>query len=458
MNRAPGSAIHPDDRGRVLQALEKQEIPGAYDEDYRIIRPDGQMRWIHDTAFPVRGGAGQARRVVGVARDITESRQLEEQFRQSQKMEAIGQLAGGVAHDFNNILGATILQTELAEMTENLPEAARICLQDIRSNAERAANLTRQLLLFSRRQVMQPRDLDLNEVVTNLARMLQRMIGEDVRLQLHLNPTPLMTHSDAGMLDQVLMNLAVNARDAMPKGGRLLIETTEKILEEDYVGANSSVGPGRYVCLRVSDTGSGIPPEVLPRIFEPFFTTKEAGKGTGLGLATVFGIVKQHRGCLTVDTAPGLGTTFQILLPNGVPIPSELVQAEARPRPRGRAETILLVEDESDMRALTCSVLKHYGYNVLCASHGMEALTLWQEHRGTVALLVTDMVMPKGLSGQELARQLQIDQPSLKVLFISGYSGDAAGRELELRDGENFLQKPFATDKLLATIRLCLDE
>jgi CheY-like chemotaxis protein len=244
----------------------------------------------------------------------------------------------------------------------------------------------------------------------------------------------------------------------MPRGGRLIIETTETMVEEESVGPNFNVAPGRYVCLRVTDTGCGIPPEVLPRIFEPFFTTKEAGKGTGLGLATVFGIVRQHRGWVKVDSTPGIGTTFQVLLPDGV-IPSpQMIQAAAQPKPRGGAETVLLVEDESAIRTLTGTILKRNGYQVLDAADGREALTLWQQHRGAVTLLVTDLVMPRGLSGQELARQLQADEPKLKVLFVSGYSGEIAGQELQLLTGENYLQKPFASDKLLQAVRQCLDE
>ncbi|MGC9942826.1 MAG: PAS domain S-box protein [Verrucomicrobiota bacterium] len=450
--------IHHEDRARVLKALERQVIPGAYNEDYRIVRPDGQIRWIHDKAFPVRGTAGKVRRVVGMARDVTDRRQLEEQFRQSQKMEAIGQLAGGVAHDFNNILCAMMMRSELAQLSENLPEETRDALREIRTYAERAANLTRQLLLFSRRQVMQPTDLDLNDVVTNIAKMLQRMIGEDVRLQLHLNPAPIMVHADAGMLDQVLMNLAVNSRDAMPKGGRLLIETAEEFVEEYAAEVGRDVAPGRYVSLRVTDTGCGIPPEILPRIFEPFFTTKEAGKGTGLGLATIFGIVKQHRGTVNVDSVPGKGTTFHILLPSRVVDRKKLVESTPRPKLGGGTETILLAEDDPTMRGLICLILRKYGYNVLETSHGKEALSVWQKHRGTVAMLVTDLVMPHGMSGQELAQHLRADQPALKVLFMSGYSSEIAGKEFQLQNGEDFLQKPFATDKFLFTIRQCLDE
>lgn len=343
-------------------------------------------------------------------------------------------------------------------MPENLPAETRDCLCEIRSHTERAANLTRQLLLFSRRQVMQRRDLDLNEVVTNLAKMLQRMIGEDVRLRLLLHPAPLMTHSDAGMIDQVLMNLAVNSRDAMPRGGSLTIETTEKIVDGNHAATQPDLAPGRYVCLKVCDSGAGIPPEVLSRIFEPFFTTKAPGKGTGLGLATVFGIVKQHRGWVGVQSTLGVGTTFEVLLPDAVVKPAKIVQAAPRPKARGGTETVLLVEDEPAMRALTSTFLKHYGYDVLVASDGRQALGFWPELRGKVALLITDLVLPQGLSGQDLAARLQIDQPHLKVLFVSGYSGEIAGRDLQLQIGENFLQKPFASDQLLRTVRKCLDE
>jgi PAS domain S-box-containing protein len=410
------------------------------------------------SSSPVRDKAGKNYGRIWSFRDITETRQLEQQLRQSQKMEAIGQLAGGVAHDFNNIIGAMMLQTEMSVMVENTPEEVRAGLYEIRAAAERAANLTRQLLLFSRRQVMQPRDLDLNEIVTSLAKMLQRIIGEDVQLRLHLHSAPLMVHADAGMLDQVLVNLAVNARDAMPNGGRLLIETSEKTVDENAAHLNPDAAPGRYVGLSVSDTGSGIPPEVLPRIFEPFFTTKEPGKGTGLGLATVFGIVKQHQGWLTVHSEPDQGARFQIFIPASTATKAELAQAAARPKPRGGTETILLVEDEEAVRRLTRVTLERHGYKVLEAADGVEAFNVWQKHREAVALLLTDLVMPAGVSGQQLARQIQAEKPDLKVVYVSGYSAEIAGRELQLRNGENFVQKPFAPDQLMATIRRSLDE
>ncbi len=387
-----------------------------------------------------------------------EERQIiEGQLRQSQKMEAIGQLAGGVAHDFNNILTAIVMQVEITGMGDDLSQEVREGLREIGASADRAANLTRQLLLFSRRQVMQPRNLDLNDVVTNLAKMLLRIIGEDVRLQLHLHPTPLMTRADAGMLDQVLMNLSVNARDAMPGGGRLLIETSETIVGGDALLQPADVAPGRYVCLSVGDTGTGIPPDVLPRIFEPFFTTKEQGKGTGLGLATVFGIVQQHHGWTRVRTEPGKGTTFEVLLPALALSPAEAAGPATRQGARGGTETILLVEDEPAVRSLTRTILERRGYHVLEAATGVEALAIWRQRRADVALLVTDLVMPGGISGQQLAQQLQADKPRLEVIFISGYSAEVAGKEIQLRGGENFIQKPFAPGLLLETVRRCLD-
>ncbi|MGH7992144.1 MAG: response regulator [Limisphaerales bacterium] len=449
-------AIHPEDRDRVRQAAATQSVGAAYDEEYRILRPDMQIRWIQDTAFPLRNAAGQVERVVGVARDVTERRQMTEQLRQSQKLESIGQLAGGVAHDFNNILAAIMLQAELILDVENTPLEIREGLQQIRAAAERAADLIRQLLLFSRKQVMQARDLDLNEAVTSLAKMLQRIIGEDVHLQLHLHPLPLIIHADAGMLDQVLLNLAVNGRDAMPDGGRLLIKTEEKNVDENFTRLNPDAVPGRYVCLSVSDTGTGIPPENMPRIFEPFFTTKEPGKGTGLGLATVFGIVKQHGGFIKAGSEPGSGANFQIFLPASKATPESLARV-AQVKPRGGTETIFVVEDDAAVCSLIRATLERHGYHVLEAPSGVEALALWNEHCGAVALLLTDLVMPGGVSGRELARRLQQDKPQLKVIFTSGYSAEIAGRQLQLRSGENFMQKPFSPDQFLETVRRCLD-
>lgn len=449
-------AIHPADRSRIQDAVATKQARGDYDETYRIRRLDGAVRWIHERAFPVRGEAGELLRLVGTAEDITERRQLEDQLRQSQKLEAIGQLAGGVAHDFNNIL--TVIQGYGSLlMTERLAEEAADAAEQIVLASERAANLTRQLLAFSRRQVMRPRRLDLNEVVTSITKMVQRILGEDVSLQLHPHSRPLMTRADAGMLDQILMNLVVNARDAMPEGGQLFIETEEKNLGEEEARGIPGATSGRHVCLRARDTGCGISAEDLPRIFEPFFTTKELGKGTGLGLATVFGLVAQHGGFIRVDSEVGRGTTFEVFLPMAEAFVEPSAEATAKPRPQGGTETILLVEDEPSVRRLTRAMLERSGYAVLEAEHGVEALQVWEQHKGVIRLVLTDIVMPERINGLELAARLQSLDPKLRVVFTSGYNADMAGRRLSLREGQNFIQKPYSPQELLETVRHCLD-
>ncbi len=420
-------------------------------------RKDGTLFEEEAAISPMRDATGKVVNYVAVKRDVTREVQLEGELRQAQKMEGIGQLAGGVAHDFNNILSALLMQIDLVGMVEHLPGEAREGLQQIAADARRAVDLTRQLLLFSRRQVMQPQLLDLNELVLNLTKMLQRIIREDVHLQLHLNSTPLRVRADAGMIDQVLMNLAVNARDAMSNGGELRIETSGTTVSEADASLNPDALPGRYVCLSVSDTGGGIPPEILPRIFEPFFTTKEVGKGTGLGLATVFGIVKQHRGWIKLDNRPGQGVTFHVFLPASPVAEAEAVPAEAKLKPRGGTETVLLVEDDAAVRRPTRKLLERHGYQILEAADGMEALKVWQEYRGAVSLLLTDLVMPGGVGGQELARRLRAEQPKLKVVYVSGYSADIAGQNFQLLHGEAFVQKPYGTVHLLETLRQCLD-
>lgn len=287
--------------------------------------------------------------------------------------------------------------------------------------------------------------------------MLERILGEDVRLELNLHPAPLFVHADAGMLDQVLMNLAVNARDAMPNGGRLRIETAEQVIEAEQARRHPEASPGRQVRISVSDTGGGIPPEILPHIFEPFFTTKAPGKGTGLGLATVFGIVQQHRGWLEVESQPGQGTTFHIFLPANEAGTAAPDPEPTRARPIGGSETILLVEDDQAVRQVTQMLLVQHGYRVLEAADGVEALRLWREQEGRIDLLITDLVMPEGLGGRELAAQLRAQRPGLKVIFTSGYSAELAGRELTLGPGQAFLPKPCPPQQLLATVRTCLD-
>ena len=386
-----------------------------------------------------------------------ERRRLEEQFRHAQKMEAIGQLAGGVAHDFNNILSIIIMQAEEAESHDDVPPAARDGLQQIRSAAGRAADLTRQLLLFSRRQVMQSRDLDVNESVRGVAKMLRRIIGEDVRLELKLHAQPLMTHADPVMLDQALLNLAVNARDAMPRGGELLIETAPVDVDEATARTRMDTAPGHYVVLKVRDTGTGIPDAVLPHIFEPFYTTKDPGKGTGLGLATVFGIVKQHRGWIDVESIEDTGTTFSVFLPALAAPAASALPAPAPTQPRGGAETILLVEDDNLVRLLMRTALARHGYKVIEAGDAREALQRWQEHHAAIALLVTDLVMPGGMTGFELSRRLREQAPGLKVVFTSGYSAEIAGKEIDLLGVDHFLQKPFKRDDFLDAVRRAID-
>uniref|UniRef100_Q01WP9 histidine kinase n=1 Tax=Solibacter usitatus (strain Ellin6076) TaxID=234267 RepID=Q01WP9_SOLUE len=450
-------AVHPDDRGQILQAAKVIQKGGNYDETYRIQRPDGTVRWIHDHAFPVRDERGEIVRIVGTAEDITERRQLEEQYRQAQKMEAIGQLAGGVAHDFNNLLTVIHGYGSLLLAGKESTSGTSLAAQEIVLAAERAANLTRQLLAFGRRQVMQPRSLDLTEVVSSLTSMLQRVLGANIRLQLIPHGSPLITRADSGMLDQVLMNLVVNACDAMPDGGQLTIETTERTFTQREARRIPDARAGRYVSLRVTDTGSGISPESLPHIFEPFFTTKQPGKGTGLGLSTVFGIVKQHGGWVQVKSEVGRGTSFQIFLPAAEETDEARAAEIEKPEPQGGSETILVVEDEPALRVLTRAVLEPRGYRLLEAANGVEALRAWQEHRGSIHLLLTDIMMPEGMSGLELAARLREFRPELRVIYTSGYSGDIAGGQLQLEEGRNFLQKPYSPQQLLEAVRRCLD-
>ena len=400
-----------------------------------------------------------------------ERQQIEEQFRQSQKMEAVGQLASGVAHDFNNILAVILMQAELLKTEGNLSPVQKGFASEIGESAQRAAALTRQLLLFSRKEKMQPRELDLDKSINDMTKMLRRTIGENVRLQFKFSIQPLFVRADPGMLDQVLMNLAVNARDAMPEGGNLVIETSAVELDELSVATTPQSRLGTFACLSVSDTGAGIPPEIMPKIFEPFFTTKEVGKGTGLGLATVFGIVQQHQGWINVYSEVGHGTTFRIYLPRLVRNSAQKVDVPLpESAPRGD-ETILVVEDAPKLRASVIHILSRLGYNVLEAADGPGAIAAWKKHRAQVQLakkvwgqhrddihlLLTDMVMPGGMTGKDLGEQLLQENPGLKVLYVSGYSADIANKDLPLAEGVNFLAKPFQAFKLAQTIRKLLN-
>lgn len=437
-------SIHPDDRARVTSAASTRQATGGYDEQYRIVRPDGAVRWIRDQAFPVRDSGGRVLRVVGVARDITERHDLEKQFRQAQKMEAVGQLAGGVAHDFNNILTAIQFNASLLQSTDHLPEEAAECARDIEQAVQRAAGLTRQLLTFSRKQVMQMRRLDLNSVVAELTSMLRRIIGENIAVDVQVTTGTLPVRADPGMIEQVLMNLAVNARDAMTAGGTVFIETSAV-----------TVKGSPFARLSVRDTGTGMPPEVQARVFEPFFTTKSAGQGTGLGLAMVHGIVAQHRGFIEINSAVGRGTTFMVYLPStphaetddavpGAPEP-------ARPT-ASRGQLILIVEDEADVRQLTSTILVRAGYRVLVAEHGVAALAQWAAHKDEIALVLTDIVMPEGMTGADLAQAIRRDSASCPIVFTSGYAPEAATQQVQLIEGVNFLPKPLTAARLLSVV------
>jgi nitrogen-specific signal transduction histidine kinase len=406
---------------------------------------------------PIFNAAGAITHYLAVKEDITERRQLEEQLRQSQKMEAFGQLAGGIAHDFNNLL--TIIQgnVSLLQLQEPLNPDQAGGLVEIAKASERAANLTRQLLTFSRRQVFQPKPLDLNEVVANTSKMLQRLIGEHIGLETHFAPGDAPIQADRTMMEQILINLAVNSRDAMSKGGRLVIQTAAVAVSEADAEINPKSRPGSFIRLKITDTGCGMAPETLERIFEPFFTTKEVGKGTGLGLATVFGIVAQHHGWIEVESKLNSGTTFDIFLPRLAE--SEKFQTEftRAPEVSGGNETILLVEDEASVRSLARTVLEHKGYHIIEADSGRSALVKWQQHRDAIDLLLTDIVMPGGISGQELAARLRSEKPALKVIYNSGYTDEILGEDSPLRDNPNFMEKPFGPHKLLQQVRDCLD-
>jgi PAS domain S-box-containing protein len=402
----------------------------------------------HDLEF--RGRAGR----LVVAHDITEQKELEAQLLQSQKMEAVGRLAGGVAHDFNNLLGVIIGFGE--RLLRRLPSAERREIGEVLKAAEHAAALTRQLLAFSRRQVLQPRVLDLNSVVGELDAMLRRIIGEDVHLVTVLRSGLGSVKADPGQVQQVIMNLAVNARDAMPKGGSLTIETDNVELDQSYSSTHHAVRPGHYVMLAVTDTGTGMDAATQARIFEPFFTTKEPGKGTGLGLATVFGIVKQSGGNIWVYSEPQRGTTFKVYLPRLDGIAPEASTRAAAPEAARGSETVLLVEDADSLRELGREILEEHGYRVLEARSGVEALQVLGRHAGSLELVLTDLVMP-GMSGVELAGQIKAQRPATKVLYMSGYTDDALGHHGVLEAGMAFVEKPFTIDGLLRKVREVLD-
>jgi signal transduction histidine kinase/ActR/RegA family two-component response regulator len=420
-------------------------------------RKDGKDIDIALTVSPIEDGAGKIIGFSKIARDITEQKGLEAQLRQAQKMEGIGQLAGGIAHDFNNIL--TVINSYAAMVLSDLDFSnafVRNGVEQIKEAGYRAAVLTRQLLMFSRQEVLDPKVMDLNEVVTNISKLLRRLIGEDITLVLCLHPELGQVKIDPGQIEQVIMNLAVNARDAMPGGGQLTIETENVELDDAYTRTHASVTPGPYTVLAMSDTGCGMDAKTQAHMFEPFFTTKESGKGTGLGLATVYGIVKQSAGNIWVYSELGKGTSFKIYFPQVGKI-SELPEPAVTPPelPRG-SETVLLVEDDEMVRALAQAILTRYGYTVLAARNVNDALQFAQDSSCQIHLLLTDTIMPV-MNGPELARRFLVIRPGTKILFMSGYTDKVISLTAALEPGTTFLHKPFTPQTLTQRVRQSLD-
>ncbi|HEX4611411.1 MAG TPA: ATP-binding protein [Urbifossiella sp.] len=444
---AEAAAFRAGDR-RVLDTGES-----VLNAEETLTRPDGSRASLLTSKVPLRDAAGTVVGVLGTYQDVTGAKRLEEQYRQAQKMEAVGRLAGGVAHDFNNLLTVINGYSEVALGVLPADNPVRPMVAEVLRAGERAADLTRHLLAYGRKQILRPQVLDLGALVADLGGMLRRLIGEDVELVFDLSPVRVT--ADPGQLGQVVMNLALNARDAMPTGGRLTIGTRVVTLGPDHPGDEAR--PGRYAEFRVADTGIGIPPEALPHIFEPFYTTKGVGEGTGLGLATVYGVVKQSGGHVRVESRVGGGTAVRIYLPAAGTGPPESDERPAPAAPAVRtADVVLLVEDDDDVRGLSMRVLQAAGYTVLDAAGGEQALRTLEAHGVAVDLLVTDVVMP-GMNGRELADRLVAARPGLKVLFVSGYTDDAMVRNGVGRDAVHFLQKPFGVAALAQKVRDILD-
>ncbi len=448
-------AVHPDDRERVEQAAYARSRRDEFDEVYRIIRPDGAVRWIRDRAFHLYNDAGELYRLVGTAADITEQRQLEEQLQQAQKMEIVGRLAGGVAHDFNNLLTVIngMADLVLAGLADDDP--TRRDITQIRLAGDRAAALTGRLLAVSRRQILKPEIVDLSAIAAGLQDMIQRLVGEDVTLVLELAPDLASVRADPGQIEQVVLNLVVNAVDAMPDGGVLTIETRTVQVDAVYAAEHPGTRPGPHAMLAVRDTGVGMDESIRRRIFEPFFTTKALGKGTGLGLSMVYGIVKQSGGSIWFQSEPGHGSRFTIYLPYVTGSPASRQTSVPAAMARGQ-ETVLVVEDEVPLRELAARILTTAGYTVLQAANGADALALLERHAEPVHLLFTDVVMP-GMNGRELASRLTMLRPAIRVLYTSGYTEDAILRHGVLDDPGRFLSKPYTPSVLRRRIREALD-
>ncbi len=445
-------AIHPDDRERVEADLPSQrERP--WETTYRIVRPDGVERWIRDRSFPVRNERGAVHRIAGIAEDITAAVETEERLRQSQKIEALGALAAGVAHDFNNLLSVILSYSTLMRDAFDEADPMREDVEEIRKAGQRGSELTRQLLAFSRRQILSPRVFDLHECVRGMDRMLRRVLAGSVELTVIHEAGVAAVRADPGQVELVLLNLVVNARDAMPRGGSLTIKIRNVEVDRD-AGLAMSAAPGAYVRLSVEDNGIGMDKATRARIFEPFFTTKELGRGTGLGLPTVLGIVRQSGGAVTVESAPGKGTAFEVYLPRvGAPVGPWSAPPGAAGSAQG-TETVLVVEDEEHVRALVRTILRRAGYAVLDAQSPGDALLVCENHRGPIHLVLTDIVMPH-LRGDQLVARVTHMRPEAKFLYMSGHPGTVAE---EGALGAPVIPKPFTPDGLCRAIRMALDE
>ena len=463
----PDEAVqHISDISRqvYVDSAKREEISRALAEggvvrnfECEACRRDGSRMWLLANVRATHGADGKILCYEGTLQDITERKTLELQLRQAQKLEAVGRLAGGVAHDFNNMLGVIIGYGDIVQ-TQLPPEhpAFRNTIE-MQKAARRAADLTRQLLAFSRRQILQPQVLNLNSLLDELSKMLHRMIGEDVELVFHPGQDVARVKADPGQLEQVVMNLAVNAKDAMPRGGRLLIETANVEVDEDFAHRHVPMRPGSYVLLSVTDTGSGMDASLLSRIFEPFFTTKEQAKGTGLGLSIVYGIVKQSGGYIWVDSEPNRGSSFRIYLPPTAEAETAVTSFVPRPSSIGGTETILVVEDDASLREIIRMVLTTAGYRILEAPNGAEALTLLRGTNESVHLLVTDIIMPGRVNGWELAQSAAVIKPAMRALFMTGFGGELDTFGIAIAPDVMLITKPFSSDLLLRKVRETLD-
>lgn len=445
----------PDRVQEVASYLERAQKGEAFRIDTNRLRKDGRIISVALTISPIKDSEGRVTGLSAIARDVSERKKLEEQLRQSQKMEAIGRLAGGIAHDFNNLLSVIVGYTYVLQSSLPDDNGLRNSAQQVMSAAEKASALTRQLLAFSRRQMLQPEIIDLNEIVTGLQKMLPRLIGEDIDVRTIASSHLKNIKADPSQIEQVIMNLVVNARDAMPDGGKLTVETNDVHFEPSEA-AHYGIRSGNYVLLAVSDTGIGMAPEIRAHIFEPFFTTKEPGRGTGLGLATVYGIVSQSNGHIWVYSEPGQGTTFKIYFPatSEAATPSD-ISHHPRLAVTG-SETVLLVEDEPNLRSLIQQVLRKQGYEVLVAGTGQEGAAIADHYAGDIELLLTDVVMPQ-MGGKQLADLLKPQYPDMSIIYMSGYTNNALDHSGSVEMGGSFLQKPFTPDVLLRKIREVLD-